>query len=317
MKNKSAKHLRKSNLEWLRIIAIIMIISYHYVVHSEFDFQVGAGKVFLEIVSYGGKAGVNIFCLLMGYFGIKSSKFSVEKLIKIEEQILFFSMIGLLANILFFKGNDVSTLTLLKSFFPVIFEQYWFMTAYVIVYLMSPFINRLLLSLEKETYIKLLVLELLLWGIIPFFSLQETTGMGFTQLIWFIVMYTFGAYMRLYKSKTSSSQRYFKLVLLCIITMLIIIVTLNILGIYSQVIFNHITYFRWSNSPVIIVFSLSLFRLFEQLDIQNSVIINFIARGTLGVYLFHENIFMQPIIWQNIICGEKYINNIWILISVC
>lgn len=24
---------------------------------------------------------------------------------------------------------------------------------------------------------------------------------------------------------------------------------------------------------------------------------------------------MQPIIWQNIICGEKYINNIWILIN--
>lgn len=70
---------RKSNLECLRIIAILMIIAYHYVVHSNFDFLGGwKSKAFLEFISYGGKAGVNIFCLLMGYFGVKS-KFSVKK----------------------------------------------------------------------------------------------------------------------------------------------------------------------------------------------------------------------------------------------
>lgn len=305
---------RKSNLECLRIIAIIMIIAYHYVVHSSFDFTATGwkSKAFLEFISYGGKAGVNIFCLLMGYFGIKS-RFSVKKLVKIEEQILFYTVLGLLVYVLI-NRHMCSFFSLLQSIFPVVFGQYWFMTAYVIVYIMSPFLNKLLLLLDKESYIKLLILEIVLWGIIPFFTLQEATGMGFSQLIWFVVMYTFGGYIHLYKSKVSA-RNYFLAVLLCIATILIIVVGMNYVGLNNAMIFNHVTYFRWSNSPVIIIFSLSLFRLFEKWNMKNSKMINFLASGTLGIYLFHENIFIQPIIWQDIVNGKKIYDSVWIIVN--
>lgn len=52
---------------------MLMIIAYHYVVHGTAIETAGAGtKVFRECASSWGKAGVNLFCLIMGYFGIRS-----------------------------------------------------------------------------------------------------------------------------------------------------------------------------------------------------------------------------------------------------
>ena len=288
---------RKTNLEWLRIIAIFMIISYHYVVHTGFDFHEGdiLSKTFLELVSYGGKAGVNIFCILMGYFGVKS-RFRLEKVLRTEEQILFYSIVGIVVNILF-NGLDFSLNALLKSIFPIIFDQYWFMTAYIIVYLLSPFINQLLLSMDRREYIKLLMVETIIWAIIPFFSLQESDGMGFTQLIWFGVMYSWGAYFRLYK-RAYSISRYGVLIVLSILLVLGMVSELNYIGYNNEFIYTHTTYFRWSNSPIIIIFSLSLFRLFESVHIKNSKVINFIASGTLYIC------FMKTFLY-NLLYGKK------------
>lgn len=235
------------------------------------------------------------------------------QLVKIEEQILFYTVLGLLLYIVI-NQHMCPFSSLLLSVFPVAFGQYWFMTAYVVVYIMAPFLNKLLLLLDQESYIKLLILEIVLWGIIPFFTLQQATGMGFSQLIWFVVMYTLGGYLYLYKSKVST-RSYFFAVLLCIATILIIVVGMNYVGRNNAMIFNHVTYFRWSNSPVIIIFSLCLFRFFEKWNMKNSSIINFLASGTLGIYLFHENIFIQPIIWRYIVNGKAVYDSIWIIVN--
>lgn len=68
---------RNSGIEALRIIAMLMIIAYHYLVHGK-AIETGGTKIFLECASLWGKAGVNLFCLIMGYFGIQS-KFKVKK----------------------------------------------------------------------------------------------------------------------------------------------------------------------------------------------------------------------------------------------
>lgn len=248
----------------------------------------------------------------MGYFGVKSS-FHVRKVLRIEEQVLFYSLIGIIINILF-MGLNFSVFSLLKSLFPIVFEQYWFMTAYVIVYLLSPFINQLLLLLDRRNYIILLITETIIWGIIPFFTLQENSGMGFTQLIWFIVMYSWGAYFRLYR-RTVQLSRYIICIILSILLILGVVVGLNYIGENIEIIYTHTTYFRWSNSPIIIIFSLCIFRLFESLNMKNNRLVNFIASGTLGIYLFHENIFLQPIIWEKIICGPKWFGSIFIALN--
>lgn len=72
------KGKRNSDIEALRVVAMLMIIAYHYVVHGTATETVCGTKVFLECAALWGKAGVNLFCLIMGYFGIRS-EFKIKK----------------------------------------------------------------------------------------------------------------------------------------------------------------------------------------------------------------------------------------------
>ena len=76
---------RKSNIELLRIIAIIMIIAHHYCLYGGWSKVSGLSinNAILDFLVIGGKIGVAIFVLISGYFGI-NSEFKIKKLIKFK-----------------------------------------------------------------------------------------------------------------------------------------------------------------------------------------------------------------------------------------
>lgn len=78
---------RKSNFEILRILAMILIISYHFVFHSNYNYwTINAHDFILRAFWLFGEIGVNLFMLISGYF-LVCSKFSWKKVIKL---ILYF-----------------------------------------------------------------------------------------------------------------------------------------------------------------------------------------------------------------------------------
>ena len=134
------KGKRNSGIEALRVVAMLMIIAYHYVIHGTAIETGGGGtKVFLECVSLWGKAGVNLFCLIMGYFGIRS-EFKIKKVIQLEAQVIFYSLFGLCIALIF--KSKLSFSAIVVTLFPIIFNQYWYITAYIMVYILSPFLNK-------------------------------------------------------------------------------------------------------------------------------------------------------------------------------
>ena len=148
---------RRSNIEWLRVLAMLMIIAYHAVVHGNTsEIALGEGnKIFLECASLWGKAGVNVFCLIMGYFGVNSA-FRVKKVIQLEAQIIFYSFLGFCIALVF--QCEMSLGAIAATIFPNVFNQYWFITAYIMVYIISPFINRLLLKLDGIHFRRLIAI---------------------------------------------------------------------------------------------------------------------------------------------------------------
>ena len=73
--NKTHHSQRNSNLEILRIIAIIFIISFHLARHGfdGVDFLLSnPNSYFLYFLGILGKIGVDIFILISAYFMIKS-----------------------------------------------------------------------------------------------------------------------------------------------------------------------------------------------------------------------------------------------------
>ena len=79
-----SRNKRNSNIEILRILSMLFIIAHHYAVHG-FDLSAGSftvNEVTLQILSLGGKIGVNVFVFITGYFMI-NSRFDAKKLLKL------------------------------------------------------------------------------------------------------------------------------------------------------------------------------------------------------------------------------------------
>lgn len=141
---------RESNFELLRIICMILIVVFHFSVHGGY-YSESAGtlpfnSVIIDLFGLGGRLGVNIFVLISGYFLI-NSKFKPKKLLSLFIQVWFFS-ISIYLIFLISGGISFTWGSFLCNIFPVVTSQYWFITTYIGLYLLSPFINKLL----KKTY---------------------------------------------------------------------------------------------------------------------------------------------------------------------
>ncbi|MFV0341455.1 MAG: acyltransferase family protein [Anaerocolumna sp.] len=295
---------RNTNIELLRIISMILIIMHHYSIHGDFDFSndLTINKIVVQLLAMGGKLGVNLFILITGYFMINSS-FTLKKLIKIVLEVQFYSI--LFAFIFMCFGlSDFNIKELIKSIFPLIFSRYWFATNYVLLYLLSPFINKFLTSIEVDVYNRLLGVVIFIWVIIPTFTGAE---FGLSNLVWFIVVYSFGAYFKLYSSKYVENNRLNLIIAFITYAMILLSVILfNLLGLKIAFFGSNATYFMAYNKLPLVVCSVTLFLGFKGMKIKNNKFINIIATSIFSVYLIHDNYFMRPFIWNSIFKNRNY-----------
>lgn len=149
MSNTNVKMNRESNIELLRIIAMIMIIVHHFELFAG-NSNIGNLSLnsYIEIALFSfGKLGVNIFVIISGYFLI-NSKFSTKKIFKLWMQILFYS-VGIIGILKLLNIVDINLKEMLKYFLPISYKKYWFASTYMYLYLMFPFLNRLAHSLQQ------------------------------------------------------------------------------------------------------------------------------------------------------------------------
>ena len=78
MDNNTSQDKRQSNIELLRILAMLFIIAYHFVYHGDVYYPhvdiSGFNRIFTTFLRPFGKMGVNIFVMISGYFLIASQK---------------------------------------------------------------------------------------------------------------------------------------------------------------------------------------------------------------------------------------------------
>ena len=187
--------MRKSNLELLRIVSVLIIILSHYVGHSGFDFA-GEGfsfnRLFIESFRLGA-VGVDIFILISGYF-LVTAEFKFSKLIKLECEVLFYSI--LLGVVFFFTTDLVGMKELVFSFLPSLSNSYWFISTYLLLYLLSPFINKMIHAIGQKGHARLLVILYAVYVLIP--TVTNLTLAGTSNIMLFLLLYLTAAYYRLY-----------------------------------------------------------------------------------------------------------------------
>lgn len=305
------KEERQSNFELLRIVSMMMIIFWHIMVHGGvLANPTETLKAVLSLIQSLIFVHVNSFILVTGYFQCES-RFKMSKVLQLNNSIWFYK--ALIPLILIAVGMlTLSKLEILKLLSPISHYDYWFMTQYILLYLISPILNIVINNISKDKYKAMLVLFFVVFSVLPFLTNQEfyPSNMGYT-LLQFVILYFIGAYFRKYKIEDcfylkKFSVRTKRLVFLSgflifgILSGTITFLAGKFTGLNSF--FNYISQLLINNSnsynnPFLMVTTIFYFLFFSVIHFK-SKFINRVSRLTLGVYLIHENLNIRPRIYD-------------------
>lgn len=315
-----SKETRNFALDILKIIAMIMIVCLHVLSKGGFiDSEKNSycnTLIFLEIICI---VAVNCYVIITGYFQVKSN-LKLKNIVKIWIKTFMYS-IGIYIILLLTGREDFSLVDGIKAFFPVMTKQYWFISTYLVLYIISPFINKMINQLSKNEFQKLLIILLsifcFLTSILPTeFSLDDTGGYG---IIWFIILYLVGAYIRLYFKMNLYNNKinlivYFLITIFAYFLVLIIKYICNMLNIndLSEKIYAY-------NFLTTFMASVFLFLYFKDLKIKKDIIIKIVKKITpltLGVYLIHEHFVLSSKLYLELLNLDNWYNNVWQFIVI-
>ena len=302
---------RQSNLELFRIILMMGIIAHHFVVNSGLlDIMSpsleNTNDVFLWIWGMWGKIGINCFVLITGFFMCQSI-FTWKKFLKLVCEIEFYKII--IYVIFLFSGKEnISIERLFLILSPIIDLRADFTSGFLVMFLLIPFMNILIRNLSRLQHLTLIGLSLLFFTIWDQFP-GVVIPMGYP--IWFCVIYTIGAYLRLYPLQNGflrlmlDSKYSAGLMLLLSVGSVLVMLLLHQIGLTTW--WPH----KWvvdCNAPLAVLTSIALFNFFRRLNIKPNKWINMISASTFGVFLIHTSSdAMRSFLWGNVCkCTEWY-----------
>lgn len=207
------KQSRQSNIELLRILAMLGVIILHYNnVDAGGGFKyVAEGSLNYYILYTLGSAticAVDLFMLISGYFLSTSKRRVLWKPIELLSQVMLFNLVIYLVRSII-AGYKLSAKAVMSSMIPA----NYFVVLYAVVYIISPYINLLLETLTRKQLDVFVGILMILFAVCPTFvdvlsvitdrewQGLSTIGMygrqrGYT-IVNFALMYIIGAYLRL------------------------------------------------------------------------------------------------------------------------
>ena len=124
---------RKANIELLRLIAMMMVVTIHYIGRGHIleNVQMFSGDYFLfNFWNSVIVMAVNLFVIISGYFLIES-RIRVQKLIDIVIEVFIWSL-GIYIVLTLTGFVPFSLVGLVKSAFPILTKQYWFVSVFTL-----------------------------------------------------------------------------------------------------------------------------------------------------------------------------------------
>lgn len=246
----------------------------------------------IETLSYGA---VDIYAMISGYVGYRA-KYRYSNIVELWLRVLFYSA-GIT---LYFHYRIEETVSpkLLLSFFPVSTKQYWYFSAYFILFLFIPILNSAINNLEKKQLRAVLAVSVPMLTLLPLVYSKDVSGIGTGYCtLWLAVMYAAGAYI----GKYGAFPKVKKLAALAGFLLF------SAAAFFSKMLihYNKPKMFNFELkegmlisyvSPFIVAASVCLLLLFRGLKIPDvfKYPIAFAAPLTFSVYLIH----VHPLIWD-------------------
>ncbi len=307
---------RNTSIELLRIISMIMIMFHHFAYHGNFEWnfnEVTLPHLWYDFILMGGKVGVDIFVLISGYFLIENTEklFQPKKLLKFWGQVVFYSIMTYLLSVML-RLNAFEIKQLIKVCLPITYPGWWFASTYFMLYLIHPFLNKLLHGLSKTEYQYLILMMVLCWSIIPTATTQLFES---NSLLWFVTLYGIAGYVNLYGGNQKlQSKHYFSLYFMVLIITYTVSTTFLFLGTKKEEWSTHaIDFFEIERLPILLM-AITLFMGFVTLKMNYHKWINMIASATFGVYLIHDSSYIRYYLWTNIFKINQYQDSTFLIL---
>ena len=196
---------RNRGIDLLRMTAMWMVVILHIlnkggVLAAAAPLSAGQGTArLLETAAY---CAVNCYGLISGYVGVQR-RFRYSGALALWLRVAFYTL-GITAVFACLMPGSVNGDRVLRAFFPVLFRQYWYVTAYFGMCLFIPFFNLLLNRLSKGQ-LRLLALSIVLvFSVLPTLRQKDVflTDNGYSVL-WLSCLYLLGGVLRLCGRQTS------------------------------------------------------------------------------------------------------------------
>ncbi len=236
-----------------------------------------------------------------GYCLYKES-FNRYKIISTWMIVFFYSVIiTLLFKIIpfFDRFYTVRFIDFVKAFIPISSYQYWYFTAYVLLFLFAPLLNSAIQNVSNQILLQIFIFIFLFVSVISSIFPQDLFNInkGYSSL-WLINLYLIGAFIKKIDNKEYLPKNILLFSLfICLFYILVVFSNKNtLINRFQKQILMY-------NNPLCFIASLYFFKIFKDINITNAQInkgINIIGASSFSVYLIHAH----PLIFRYIISGN-------------
>lgn len=251
-----------------------------------------------------------IFLIISGYYMI-DKKMNIKKIFCLWGKVLFYSILIYTICKLFLGMKTFAY----ESFLPVLSGQYWFISAYIVLYFLSPILNILANKLNQKQYKYFIITMFILLGIIKILFSKSGTLSG-TMLPVFM-LYFLGGYVRKFVQPKKKQYYFVKYVLFtCIFTLIYITISMIMNIMQSEKIYYAGEYFlsafREYNNLIIVAMIVCILLKFLTIKINSKTVnklITLVAPSVFSIYIIHININIRDYIW--VALGAQNHVNTW------
>lgn len=294
--------VRQSNIELLRIILMFMIVVHHFATNVWYP-----GMAHLPTPNSTAETivllshcllfiGVNCFVLISGYFRIKTS---FRGFIQLYGFYAFYAL--LIAFVQYFGDAQYVGMPMWEKCFHIAVHSlmpwdnnnFWFLNAYLGLFMVAPLLNAAIANLTKSAYFRILVLLTILNVIFGnFFSIDLLNTWGFC-VAQFVYLYMIGGFIRnhvpINSIKTSRWLNFGAYILSAMIWGALVAVQVFQFSFLGRF-FKAFSY----NNLFVLTAAIGFFLFMLSFDIKSRAI-NWLASSCLAAYLLQDSVI--PFSW--------------------
>lgn len=230
--------------------------------------------------------------MLSGYF-LSKQTFNLEKtsfrISKIWLKTIFYSW-AILILFLIFKWTNVTIKSGIISLSPVLFNEYWFITSFILLMGLTPILNQIILKSSKRELIFFTTVFLFVSGVQPLISAFSPFGSILNVGI-MITSYLFAGLIREHGAKFHSA-----------VYLLIFFISLFLQYVSHQ--FLHTNIFTYGIFPFIC--AASLFIIITRWKSFYNPVINWMASSVFASYLITSHPLINSVLWSKWINTARF-----------